>query len=133
VAVKDIRTDEQILEPSTPPLREFLALLDRTRRHHGVPTSVPQGYRALLRRAGLVAVQAAASCTSYGTPEAVRAIAAFHLAQARGEGLRRTAREQGWATPADLEAICAALEAWSEDPDAFRVEVWCAAVGRVPG
>ncbi|MGH2597889.1 MAG: class I SAM-dependent methyltransferase [Dehalococcoidia bacterium] len=132
VAVKDIKTDGQIMEPSAPLLREFLKLLDRARRHNGVSTSAPQKYRALLRAAGFVDVEATASCMSYGTSEAVRHIAAFPLSLAQGAAFQRIVREQGWADQSRLDAICAAIAVWGELPDAFRVELWCSAVGRSP-
>jgi ubiquinone/menaquinone biosynthesis C-methylase UbiE len=130
VAVKDIKTDHQILEPSTPLLRELLELLDRARRHNGIPTSAPHRYRALLREAGFIDVDVTASCVSYSTPEAIQQIAAFHLGQARGEAFQRTVLEQGWADQERLDAICSELEAWMDHPDAFRVELWCAGLGR---
>ncbi len=132
VAVKDIKTDHQILEPSTPLLREFLELLDRARRHNGIPTSAPHRYRALLREAGFINVEVMANCVNHSTPEAIHRIAEFHLGQARAAGLQRTIREQGWADQDHLNAICAELEEWAEHPDAFRVELWCAGLGWVP-
>ena len=65
VAIKDLRGEDQIMEPSTPLLREFFDLLDRVRAHHGVPQSSPQLYRALMRESGLTDVEASASCRSY--------------------------------------------------------------------
>ena len=133
VAVKDIKTDHQILEPSTPLLREFLELLDRARRHSGIPTSAPHRYRALLREAGFVDVDVTASCVSYSTPEAIQRIAAFHLGQVRGESFQRTVLEQGWADQERLDAMCTELQAWAKHPDAFRVELWCAGLGHSLG
>lgn len=133
VAVRDLKTDHQILEPSTPLLREFLDLLDRARRHNGIPPSAPHRYRALLRDAGFVDVAVSASCVSYSTSESLQRIAAFHLGQARGEAFQRTALQQGWADQERLDAICAEFEAWAHHPDAFRVELWCAGLGRASG
>ncbi len=132
VAIKDLRGEDQIMEPSTPLLREFFDLLDRVRAHHGVPQSSPQLYRALMRESGLTDVEASASCRSYGTPEHLRVITGLHLSQARGIAFRQTATEAGWATNDHLDDICNEIEAWCEHPDAFRVELWCAGVGRVP-
>src|SRR3954452_9040372 len=132
VGVKDLRTDQYVMEPLTPLLVEFMELLDRTRRHHGVPPSAPQLYRRLFREAGLVDVEGFASATAYGTTDAVHAIAAFHVSQARGEAFQRTVLEEGWATSSRLDEMCGEIEHWSEDADAFRVEWFCAAVGRVP-
>ena len=133
VAVKDIKTDHQILEPSTPLLREFLDLLDRARRHNGIPTSAPHRYRALLREAGFIDVDVVANCVNHSTPEAIQRVAAFHLGQARGESFQRTVLEQGWADQERLDAMCTELRAWAKHPDAFRVELWCAGLGRASG
>ena len=132
VAIKDLCSDGQIMEPSTPLLREFFELLDRARAHHGIAQSSPQLYRALMREAGLADVEASASCRSYGTPDQLKVITGLHLSQARGIAFRKTATEEGWTTDDHLDDISTEIEAWCEHPDAFRVELWCAGVGRVP-
>ncbi len=132
VAVKDLQTGEPIIDPATPLLRDFFALLNRAKAKNGVPISAPETYRALLREAGFVDVEASASCKSHGTAEAVRTIAAMQAVMARGEVFQQTVVEQGWADQAHLDAIVAEIERWGEDPDAFRVELFCAALGRVP-
>ena len=132
VAIKDLCSDGQIMEPFTPLLREFFELLDRARAHHGVARSSPQLYRALMREAGLAEVEASASCRSYGTPEQLKVITGLHLSQARGIAFRQTATEAGWTTDDHLDEICSEIEAWCDHPDAFRVQLWCAGVGRVP-
>jgi hypothetical protein len=45
---------------------------------------------------------------------------------------RQTVIEAGWVTNDDLDDICDNMEAWCENPDALRVELWCAGVARVP-
>jgi hypothetical protein len=111
-------------------LREFLELLDRTRRYTGIPTSAPHRYRALLREAGFIDVDVTTNCVSHSTREAIQRVAAFHLGQAQGEPFQRTVMEQGWADQVRQDAICTELEVWATHPDAFRVELWCTALGR---
>ena len=132
VGIKDLCTVDQIMEPSTPTLREFFELLDRARAHHGVAPSSPQLYRGLMRQAGMADVEASASCRSYGTPDQLKVITGLHLSQARGIAFRQTATDEGWTTDDHLDEICSEIEEWCEHPDAFRVELWCAGVGRVP-
>jgi len=64
--------------------------------------------------------------------EQLKVITGLHLSQARGVAFRQTVTTQGWATEDHLDDICAEIEDWCEHPDAFRVELWCAALGRVP-
>jgi len=131
VGLKDLDMAHNILEPEEPLLTEFLTLLDRARSLRGVATSLPQRYRALLREAGFIDVTASAGCVASGDLEATRRIAALHIAQATGAPFRRACLEQAWAGEERLDAIVAALRAWGERPDAFRLEIWCAAVGYV--
>jgi hypothetical protein len=43
------------------------------------------------------------------------------------------ASAQGWATPDELQALPAKLQAWGERPDAFAGVLNCAVLGQVGG
>jgi SAM-dependent methyltransferase len=129
VGIRDPDHEAQLCAPPDPLLIRFWQLFDALVQRKGGNPYIGKHQRGLLRQAGFVNVQAAASCECHSTAEATQQWGNV-LADMMGED---TYIQQfvgyGLAERPELERIRQAWQAWGEHPDAFFADVFCEAVG----
>jgi SAM-dependent methyltransferase len=117
----------ELFTPETPLLEQFRALRVRVRQHNGSDPFFGRQQRRCLLAAGFARAEATASVTWAGSLEQTRQRAPWYKAQL--QGFARTAIAEGWIDQATVDAMEAAIDAWSERPDAFASSTWCEAIG----
>jgi ubiquinone/menaquinone biosynthesis C-methylase UbiE len=117
-----------ILEPSTELLRSFQDVLTRAIERCGASPYYARHQRRLLLEAGFSRAEAYARAGHQGTPERTRMAAENLEARLRAPLVWNRILAEGWADLATLEAMCAELHRWAEQPDAFQVALRCFAL-----
>jgi hypothetical protein len=69
----------------------------------------------------------------YGTLEETRRFAAVVSRVMQNPDVVQLVLANGWASPDELQAMRAEVQAWGERPDAFAAVLYCAALGWVDG
>lgn len=129
VGIRDPDHEAQLCAPPDPMLMRCWQLLDALIQRKGGNPYIGKHQRGLLRQAGFVNVQAAASCEYWSTAEATRQWGNV-LAGIMGEDTYvQQFVDYGLAERQELERIRQAWQAWGEHPDAFFADVYCEAVG----
>lgn len=123
VGVRSNDSDGLLVALPEPLIALYGELQEQAINRNGGNLRLGKSLRGLLNRAGFVNVEASASYDYRGTPEAIHWM---------GNYLASSIVETDWADRETLEKINAAAKAWSENPDAFVAQCWCAAVGWVP-
>jgi hypothetical protein len=65
----------------------------------------------------------------YGDAESTRWFADFAVGVLGAASMSDVIVGEGWATPAELDAMLAALREWGDRPDAFASWLYCGALG----
>jgi ubiquinone/menaquinone biosynthesis C-methylase UbiE len=129
--IADIDVGIECYSPALPFVEAMQTLSRRWWEHNGVITSYARHQRWFLAEAGFARSVATAEFVFHGagTLAKTRERAAHDAARLRGPEFQATVIGQGWATAAELDAMCAELLAWGERPDAFFLLARCMAVG----
>ena len=88
-------------------------------------------HREVLRGAGFGRIEASASVSCSGTPEATRSwgeTVSRYIMEPESQ-FRKGVIDKGWADLATLETMATDWRRWGEHPDAFWAQTWCEAVG----
>ncbi len=86
----------------------------------------------MLEAQGFVDVRLTASYSSYGTPDAVAAIAQWVREYILSPISVEIILENGWATQAEIDQAKADFSTWAQMPGAFHMRAWVEAVARKP-
>jgi SAM-dependent methyltransferase len=129
IGVRVNSPEECIEEPGDPLIERCNDLVRRLYTHNGGDSTIGRRVRGLLREAGFVRVEVAASYECYGNLEATRKRAERLAGGFTQPPIPEQLIELGWASRAELEAIAAFWRAWGENPDAFCARTWREAVG----
>jgi SAM-dependent methyltransferase len=132
LGVRDLDWGSAVFWPPAPPVTRGAALYARVWAHDGGQPDCGRRLRALLREAGLRAVETSVSFRWDGTPASSRGFGQLLAERLRLPNVLASVRAQGWATEAEVEAIAAGCAAWSEHPDAFAAAVMVEACGVAP-
>jgi ubiquinone/menaquinone biosynthesis C-methylase UbiE len=131
VGIRDDDWGAHLLEPSTPLVRQAIALILRVVEHNGGDFCRARHHGRLLRAAGFVRVETYATCGGSGTTEPIDRFAGVLARQLRDPSFEAVVQAKGWADHATLTAMIAAIKAWAAAPDAYLAFMKPAAVGRV--
>lgn len=129
IGVREEDRDADLVYPFPPRLRETHALLMRFWQQVGGDPYLPKRYRAVLREAGFTRIHMTASCEYRSTRKATRTWTNVLVQFIRNPTFVELATNQGWADETARDEMVAALQTWSDHPDAFWAETWCEAVG----
>ena len=132
VGVRDPDFGTAVLSPPIPLVERAGRLLVRLRALGGGRPRDARHHRRLLLRAGFVRCAGFAFAECQGGVAETRAFAAVFAEVLGRPDTIAAAVARGWAEPATLGAMPAAIRAWGERPDAFRALLDCAAVGWKP-
>ena len=121
-----------LLHPDTEGLRDSIELRNRWQRHRGGHPNVGRHLRELLLSAGFLDVIGDATVESHGTDAGTAEGANYMRSILNDPELAATAREQGWASAAELRRMRQAWTDWAAAPGAFASFFWCHATGRTP-
>lgn len=119
------------MEPSTPGLRSFAAIVQRVQELNGASPNYAPHQRDLLLRAGFTRSEAGASAMGAGSPEALEASRIFLEEQFRQPVMIDAAAQCGYDATA-LQGILEEVTAWSLRPDAFWALMLCHAIAWAP-
>jgi SAM-dependent methyltransferase len=132
VGVKDPDYGTLLLEPSTPLMRDAMALYRRVSVVNGASPFYARHQRRLLLEAGFARSDGYASVICLGSLEATRqAFALWFKPWLTDATFNQTALEHKFVDQATLDAMLQACQRWSELPDAYFALTHCAAVGWV--
>jgi ubiquinone/menaquinone biosynthesis C-methylase UbiE len=132
VGIKDPDYGTQLIEPSTPLIRDALALYRRVASVNGASPYYARHQRRLLQEAGFARSEGFAAVICLGSLEATRQ--AYELAfkpWLTEPTFVHTALDHKFVDQATLAAMLLACQRWSELPDAYYTLTHCAAVGWV--
>ena len=134
LGVRDCAWSSAVFWPLDPLVARAVDLYARVWAHNGGRPDCGRELRALLRAAGLVAVETSASFRWDGSSASSRRFGELLAERLRLPNLVAPIIEQGWAASAtDLAAVAAGCAAWSRHPDALATVVMVEACGLVPG
>jgi SAM-dependent methyltransferase len=123
LGVRDCDWGSAVFWPPDPLVTRGAALYARVWALNGGQPDCGRRLRALLREAGLTAVETSVSFRWDGTPASSRSFGRLLAERLRLPNFGAPVLAQGWAGAAELEAIAAGCAAWSEHPDAFAVDM----------
>lgn len=129
IGVREEDRDADLIYPFPPRLQETHAVLMRFWQQIGGDPYFPKRYRAVLREAGFTHIRMTASCEYRSTRETARTWANVLTQFINNPTFVELATSQGWADEKGRDEMVAALQTWSDHPDAFWAETWCEAVG----
>ena len=115
--------------PVSPLLEEAYRLFLKLWEANGGNPFLARRQREVLREAGFSDVEASASCTCLGTPEATKRWGDIGARNLLDPHFADRAIRLGLADQPALEKMAAAMKEWGSHPDAFSVLTWCEAVG----
>jgi ubiquinone/menaquinone biosynthesis C-methylase UbiE len=122
------------LYPTTPLLERWRELVARAALVAGTDHEFGRRHRAVLLDAGFRDPEAHAAVNASGTLDSTRQTAETLVIRFRGpNNAGGMAVREGWATEAEVEAICDEIRAWGERPDTFSSQIFCSAVAWKPG
>jgi ubiquinone/menaquinone biosynthesis C-methylase UbiE len=135
VAVSDDDNSTWVVAPEDSAMRRVMAELEpRIIAANGGSPFYSRNLRHLLLEAGFARAEGyAVAADYYGAPEETRRFAAFVGRLMQNPDLVQLVVARGWASPDELQALPAELQAWGERPDAFAAALYCAALGWVDG
>jgi ubiquinone/menaquinone biosynthesis C-methylase UbiE len=129
-AVSDDDLATIVTSPDLPELRLGAELFRRAVVREGGDPSYSRHLRALMLEAGFARTRGIADAPEvYGDAEATRWFADFAIGVLSAPSMVEVIVGEGWATPAEIEALGAAFRAWGERPDAFATWLYCGALG----
>jgi SAM-dependent methyltransferase len=134
VGIADPDHGAMLREPHIPLVDEAHHLLMRVVAHNGGDNYRARHHHQLLREAGFARPTAGATLDTVGvwaTPDETRLFAAWEADQLRQPATVELVSAQGWADPAKLNAMHAAMLAWGDHPDAILAIIGVTAVGWV--
>ena len=132
LAVAENDNGTWVISPADSAMERLASLFQQALDHNGGNRLLMRHVRGALLAAGFTAVEAHAGAEVWGTPAAVRDMAAAMGALAQGPGFVGPVLEQGWASSAEVEALPAELLAWGELPDAYVAVLKPGALGWKP-
>jgi ubiquinone/menaquinone biosynthesis C-methylase UbiE len=121
-----------LIAPADPIIQQGMALYEKLRRHNGHDPTIGRRLRGLLHQCGFERVEARAVYESYGTPEAVRALAGLWKGMITQSNVATQAVALGWANQMALGVMAGACTRFAERPDAFAATAWVEAIGWKP-
>jgi hypothetical protein len=123
-----------IAGPNEALLKRFYEVREELWRRAPRPATPRLGkhLRALLHRAGYERVSADLAYVSCGTEEAVGQFGADRARECRRQGYAEAAVAYDLVTPAELEGMARAWEAWARSGEAFFAFAWSRATGWKP-
>jgi SAM-dependent methyltransferase len=131
-AVADDDLGTVVFSPDRPELRLAPRLFERAVAHEGGNARYSRGLRTLMLDAGFARTQGVAHAPEvYGDLASTRWFAEFAVGLFSAPQMANVITEEGWATPAELDALITALRGWGELPDAFTTWLYCGALGWV--
>ncbi|HEV2462148.1 MAG TPA: methyltransferase domain-containing protein [Ktedonobacterales bacterium] len=135
VAVSDDDNSTWVVAPEDSAMRRVMAELEpQVIAANGGSPSYSRNLRHLLLEAGFARTEGyAVAADFYGTLAETRRFAAFVGRLMRNPDLVQLMVARDWASPDELQALPAELQAWGERPDAFAAVLYCAALGWVDG
>jgi hypothetical protein len=134
VAVSDENSSTWVVVPKDSAMCRVMAELEPQIIAATGGSSIYSGtLRHLLLEAGFVQTEGHALADYYGTLEETRRFAAIVGRIMQNPELVQLVVARGWATPDEIQALPAQLQAWGEQPDAYAVALSCAALGWVDG
>jgi ubiquinone/menaquinone biosynthesis C-methylase UbiE len=133
VVVSDEDSSTWVVAPEDSAMFRVMAELEpRIIAANGGSPFYSRNLRRLLMDAGFTRTEGYAMAADfYGTPEETRRFAAFVGRLMQNPDLVQLVVARGWASPDELQALPAELQAWGERPDAFAAALYCAALGWV--
>lgn len=131
VGIRDGDWGGRIYAPATPRLDKWFELTVKIRQHNGGDPFFGRKLRRLLHDSGFFVTNVSVSAWSAGDPEEIRLCSSFLKAQLNG--FAATALAEGWIDQPTLDAVALEIDSWSERPDAFYVDTYCEAIGRLKG
>jgi ubiquinone/menaquinone biosynthesis C-methylase UbiE len=134
-AVADDDLSTWIVAPEDSAMHRVMAeLAPRVIAANGGSPFYSRTLRRLLLEAGFARTEGhAVAAEHYGTLEETRRFAAVVGRVMQHPDMVQVVLAQGWASPEELEAMRADVQAWGERPDAFAAVLYCAALGWVDG
>jgi ubiquinone/menaquinone biosynthesis C-methylase UbiE len=113
-----------LLAPPDPIIQQGMALYEKLRRHNGHDPAIGRRLRGLLNECGFERIEAAGVYESYGTPEAVRALAEVWKGMITQSNVAAQAVQLGWVNQMALGFMAGACTRFAERPDAFAATAW---------
>ena len=132
VGVREGDQHGDLLAPPDPIIQQGMALYEKLRRHNGHDPTIGRRLRGLLDACGFERVDAAAVYESYGTPDAVRALAETWKGMITQSNVATQAVQLGWVNQMALGFMAGACSRFAERRDAFAATAWVEAVGWKP-
>jgi SAM-dependent methyltransferase len=130
-AVLDNDPGTFVVSPDGSAIGTYIDLFVRVQGFNGGNRLLSRDLRGALLAAGFVRAEVYAGGEGFGSPEQTRTTSAALVATLTSAPFRQTVLDQGWATPAELDALPAALLNWGQRPDAFAAVLKCGALGWV--
>jgi len=118
-AIADGDFGSVVFAPASPLVSRGLEVYGRVFEDGGAHWHQGREARRVLREAGFARVEGHATVEYYGDLAGTRRIAGVLDRLWGGAATVETVVRHGWAEPAELEAMRAAVRAWGEEPDAF--------------
>jgi ubiquinone/menaquinone biosynthesis C-methylase UbiE len=132
LGIRDTDEAGTLFGPRTPLLERAHAAAVEAWRRNGTNPFFGRLHCPLMREAGFDPISFSASYDNYVTSAETRGLAEFSVQLLRQPHMSAPLLESGWTTTEELDAMCAALEEWAFNGDAFFARARCETVAVRP-